>query len=395
MTMKKITILTMVLISVILITNFGFSQDLRFFPGSWEEANDLAAKENKYIMLDAYNDWCGWCKVMDKELFTDSTIVSFIEKHFIPVKINFEDSLGIVLAMKFRVTGFPTLLLFNQHGQLIHRINGYMENHVKFIDELQYALDIKEERPFAFDSRNLDLDYPAIYKNNFYRKKPYKHPTDSVVTAYLDTQDDLFSEINWSIFSVFWSNKYNQHFLNNYEKYKLLYGKMEVEDNLESIIDNRVQAAIDSNSIILLNEHMLLCDKAEDAELLKNLFRMFYFEGTKDWDEYVKELALYVEREGIAEPMMINYACWEIYENAEDKYILNQAIKWMERVIEEHPIYMHMDTYAALLYKYGELDKAEKIARKAIQLGINESDEDVGSTEKLLEKIMEEKNEVR
>ena len=133
----------------------------------------------------------------------------------------------------------------------------------------------------------------------------------------------------------------------------------------------------------------------EAAELYKNLCRMLYCEGTKDWDGYVKELALYVEREGIAGHMIINNSCWELYENAEDKYIINQAIKWMEQVTEEHPIYIYMDAYAALLYKYGELDKAEKIARKAIQLGINESDEDVGSTEKLLEKIMEEKNEVR
>jgi len=164
---------------------------------------------------------------------------------------------------------------------------------------------------------------------------------------------------------------------------------------LGSIIYVRIQAASDSSSIIVLNDALLICDKMEDAELYKNLGRMLYFEGTKDWDGYVKELALYVEREGIAGHMMINNSCWNLYENAEDKYIINQAIKWMEKVTEEHPIYIYMDTYAALLYKSGELDKAEKIARMAIQLGINEGDEDVSSTEKLLEKIVKKKNEVR
>lgn len=391
--MKKFTIFGMVILSVFLLKNFSFSQELKFFPGSWEEANTLAAKENKYIMVDAFTDWCGWCKEMDKELFTDTTVVPFIEKYFIPVKINFEDSLGILLAMKFRVDGYPTLLLFNQHGQFVNKIIGYKADHSKFIEEFQNALNIKDERIYPFDSHNLDLDYPSIYKNSFYPKNSY--PSDSTITAYLDAQDNLFSEINWSVIFKFTSKKYDQHFINNYEQYKLLYGKSDAETKLQSIIYVIVGTAIDSDSIIVLNDAMLLCEKMEDAEQNKNICRILYFEGIQDWNGYVREFALFIEREGFAEHMVINDACWTLYENAEDKHILNQALKWIEEVTEEHPIWMYMDTYAALLYKYGELDKAEKIARKAIQLGIEEGDEDVSSTEKLLEKIIEKKNELR
>lgn len=270
-----------------------------------------------------------------------------------------------------------------------------MQDHGKFIEELQNVLDIKNERIYAFDSRNLDLDYPPIYKNAFYPPKEYRHPTDSAVTAYLDIQDDLFSEINWSVIFKFNSKKYTQHFINNYEKYRSLYGKTDTEMKLGSIIYYRVMAAIDSNSIIMLNDAMLICDKMEDVKSNKTFYRMIYFEKTKDWEGYAQELAVYAEREGIAGHMTINNSCWTLYENAEDKKILNQAIKLMEEVTEAHSIWMYMDTYAALLYKYGEFGKAEKIAMKAIQLGIEEGNERVSSTEQLLEKIIEKMNDVR
>ena len=76
-----------------------------------------------------------------------------------------------------------------------------------------------------------------------------------------------------------------------------------------------------------------------------------------------------------------------MYENTDNKEILSQAIQWMQEVTDAHPTWMYMDTYAALLYKYGNLEKAESVAIKAIELGKSEDNERVGSTEKLLEEI--------
>lgn len=47
-----------------------------------------AKKENKKILVDCYTDWCGWCKVMDRNTFTDSQVIQFINKNFIAVKLN-------------------------------------------------------------------------------------------------------------------------------------------------------------------------------------------------------------------------------------------------------------------------------------------------------------------
>jgi thiol:disulfide interchange protein len=39
-----------------------------------EAAKKIAAKENKLIFIDLYTTWCGPCKLMAKNTFTDARI---------------------------------------------------------------------------------------------------------------------------------------------------------------------------------------------------------------------------------------------------------------------------------------------------------------------------------
>lgn len=57
---------------------------------TFTEAVELNKKEPKKILIDVYTEWCGWCKVMDKSTYTDTTIINYINKHFYPVKIDAE-----------------------------------------------------------------------------------------------------------------------------------------------------------------------------------------------------------------------------------------------------------------------------------------------------------------
>lgn len=48
----------------------------------------LAQKKKKPMLVDVYTDWCGWCKVMDKETYSKSEIIELIGSKFIAVKFN-------------------------------------------------------------------------------------------------------------------------------------------------------------------------------------------------------------------------------------------------------------------------------------------------------------------
>ena len=55
-----------------------------------EEAEKLYNKSPKPFFIDTYTDWCGWCKKMDKETFTNSVIAEILNNKFYPVKFDAE-----------------------------------------------------------------------------------------------------------------------------------------------------------------------------------------------------------------------------------------------------------------------------------------------------------------
>ncbi len=54
----------------------------------FESGYKKAVAENKIILVDMYTNWCYWCKVMDRETYTDSAIIAEINTHFVAVKMN-------------------------------------------------------------------------------------------------------------------------------------------------------------------------------------------------------------------------------------------------------------------------------------------------------------------
>ncbi len=62
-------------------------------PVKWytiQEAEKLNQKSPRPIFVDTYTDWCGWCKKMDRETFTNPVIANILNTKFYPVKFNAE-----------------------------------------------------------------------------------------------------------------------------------------------------------------------------------------------------------------------------------------------------------------------------------------------------------------
>ncbi len=97
----------------------------------WKHNYDDAVKEaksdKKIVMVDIYTDWCGWCKKLDKDVYSNKEVQAKLAKDFVSAKINPEKgAANAKVAQNFGVRGFPYILFVDGDGKKVHSISGYV-----------------------------------------------------------------------------------------------------------------------------------------------------------------------------------------------------------------------------------------------------------------------------
>jgi len=114
-----------------------------------EEAQELNKTNPKKILVDLYTEWCGPCKLMMRQTFTDPKLINYINEHFYAVKFNAESQAPVNFKGKLYsnpsfdptksprqrnavheytrttgIRGYPTLIIYNSQIEIIDRIVG-------------------------------------------------------------------------------------------------------------------------------------------------------------------------------------------------------------------------------------------------------------------------------
>lgn len=116
---------------------------------TFEEALELQKKTPKKIMMDVYTNWCGPCKMLDKNTFQNKDVADYVNKNYYAVKFNGEGNESVTykqntfsnpnynpananrrnsahqLAQYFQITAYPTIVFIDEKGDLMFPLKGY------------------------------------------------------------------------------------------------------------------------------------------------------------------------------------------------------------------------------------------------------------------------------
>jgi thioredoxin-related protein len=112
---------------------------------TFEQAIEKSKTEKRKIFIDVYTDWCGWCKVMDKNTFNDPAVAKMLNDKFYAIKFNAEQREDVVFqgtTFKFIENGrsgyhqlaaalmnnqmsYPTVVFLDEEFKMIQPLPGY------------------------------------------------------------------------------------------------------------------------------------------------------------------------------------------------------------------------------------------------------------------------------
>lgn len=213
----------------------------------WKKVLKVAKKQNKPIFVDAYTTWCGPCKIMDRDVFTDKAVADFFNTNFISVKMDMEKGEGIRLKTDWDIKAFPTFLYFNPNGEMIHRVVGafgaqeFLGYSKMAVNDKLTAVNLQKRYEAGERGGTFIYDYLVSLRLGYHKALEAKVSSDYLTAL---SNEELLKEENWNIIKHFMKDptlKGFQYLVAHKDQLSGIIDEDEVEAKLFNTIDKQIQ----------------------------------------------------------------------------------------------------------------------------------------------------------
>lgn len=106
--------------------------------GSLRTANE----SGKLVLMKFTADWCGYCKKMEREVFSRPALASLVNAQFVPVLVDADQHKALVEHLK--IEGLPSMLVVSPEMVILERYTGYLPEE-KLLPKLQQILVAQQQ----------------------------------------------------------------------------------------------------------------------------------------------------------------------------------------------------------------------------------------------------------
>jgi thiol-disulfide isomerase/thioredoxin len=415
--MKKLILIT----TFLCFSTFTFSQapnekGIQFEKNSsWEQIVAKAQKENKHIFVDCFTTWCGPCKMLDKGAFASEKTGEFFAKNFVSLKLQMNKTaqdvdyvknnyaLSEKFAKDYLVRAYPTMLIFNPKGELVHRIvgGGNIED-TQLLEQVNAGLSTETQSTYLkkkYEKGEKSPEFLRVFAASLINTYDDFVLTNKVCKQLLETQQNWSLKENLQFVCYYpWQSsskefQYIQSHQQDFDDYLKTNFRMSAKKFVNRIIggdcfDQSMDSKTQKVDYEKLDINLRKVMSKEDARLAVVNFKIYDLLKEKIFnDEYVRLINELTSLDKEISAMELNQYAWDFFEKSDNKELLKKALNWAMQSVEKSSEPYNNDTVANLLFKIGDdMSSAKIYAEKAIFLAEQiKGDTDV--TKELLVKI--------
>lgn len=381
--------LFLVLLTIIPLCIFSQKKGVNFEHNlNWTEIKAKAKAENKFIFMDCFTTWCGPCSYMRNTIFPSEEAGNFVNDKFISVAVQLDTTDndnaevkgwyrdGHDISQANDIKAYPTYLIFDAEGNIVHRFTGATASAGEFIEKIKKSLDPETQYYVLlkqYESGKKDtafLHKMVIAAMEAYDKKNLRE----IVKDYLNTQQDLFTRENLIFLVTITENSNDFGFgiiLNNPSKINEILGEGVAEDIVTQIILREEVFTKYENQEPDWNAVTTSVTKKYPAvaDQVISKAKVIYYHQAHDWNHFQFAIADYIKKYGAkVSPNELNNYAWTVFQNCDDTKCLEEALEWSKNSFKDNNEPAFIDTYANILYKLGKKEDAISWEEKALNL---------------------------
>jgi thioredoxin-related protein len=352
---------------------------MTFEQGTWKEVLAKAQQQNKPIFVDFYAVWCGPCKFMTKNVFTDPEVGEYYNTNFLSYKIDAEkEELDLVASIK--IDAYPSLFYFDPKGNVITKNVGALDSKgfKKFGEGVLANMKALENLPAlkaAYDKNPNDKKATTDYLTLLMQAQRYTE-AEPIAQKYLAQlpEAELASETAWSLVKNFVKNTESREYKYVVANQKVFFEKygQDFQQYLLGFVNSKLNEAIKTKSAAVLAEakniyHAAVSMTNADMpkEYIETEIDLHYYKAIQDANGYFKAASVWIEKFQSDNFQELFEKSMTVAENATDKAQLETVKTWVEKLLAVNQTALSYVAYAVVWEKLGNKEEAKKNAKIA------------------------------
>jgi len=361
----------------------GFSQqNIKFEDSDFNTILAKAKSEKKLIFLDAYAAWCGPCKLMERNVFTDANVADYYNKNFINAHFDMEKGEGPALAAKYGIRSYPTLMFLNAEGEVVGKELGYLKtedflalgkknNNPQLVNTnlkeefLKGKLDQSTLLSFITLSAGKDPIIAKQASEKYFSNKKDKVFTPEEVNVLLNFTQSV-DDANYKVFS---GNKAAIEELLTEKNYTQFDNYLKLMKLVTSATDEKTNT-IDDAKVLKEGEGLL---PKEDLIKSLSIYKLNYYISHDNFPAYEKTALEYYKNPDDFNSSELLAAAGVFADHVSNPKSLQIAARWAEKVVMSSENFDSTSILAALYDKLGKKDEAKMFAGMAANFAKEEN----------------------